>query len=243
MAAGLAVDDWRHWFEVNPAVCISQWRFGADAVYTRPYGLTGLNCGKLGVNLRQRNVALGVGIHIVGIEGAEELKTKIGLGLEPVSSVKVGIGIGALIQDMRYYGVDWAPVFDIGVLYQKDKLSFGLSGKQLNSPRLKNGDEVPYHLGVGVAWEPISSLLLTLDLYREGRDEGGAAGVEIRFFPELAIRAGVGTMPFHWCAGVGIRLGCFHLDNHQAQFGLDYSYQLHPELGDTHIFSINWGWN
>lgn len=244
MAAGVAVDDWRHGLEINPALNVSRWRFAADAAYSRPFGLTGLHCGKLAVNFRHNNFALGMAFHILRTEGARELNTRINLGLEPLSRVKAGIGIGVLIQDMSHYGIDWAPVFDIGALYRADKLIFGVSGRQLNSPRFKNGDEVPHRWSVGVAWKPISALLFALDLYREGNDEGGAAGVEFRFFPELAIRAGVKTIPFQWCAGVGVELNCFHfLSSRQGQVGVDYSYQLHPELGDTHIYSINFGWN
>ncbi len=234
MATGLAIEDWHNGFEINPALALSHRRFAFGIGYSQPYGISGLNSGLTILNLRLGKLGFVGGGHFLGFEGGKEVIAKINIGVEPLPALKTGLGIGGLIQDMGIYGSDAVLAFDFGLCYQLNKIRFGIAGRRLNSPRLDNGEELLPWLGLGLSWEPVSALLLALDLYREGKDEGGAIGVEFRFLREIAVRAGVATFPFQLTTGLGVRLGWF---------GLDYGYKLHPELGDTHILSLNFGWD
>ncbi len=234
IGAGVAVEDWQHGFGVNPAMAVSGVRFGAGVTYARPYGLSGLNCIRSVVNFSWGKIATVAGGQLLGLGTYKEWDCGLALGTEPIKGLKVGLGVHGFVQELGDYEVRGVPVFDLGGVWRNGRFAFGFSGQRLNSPQLSGGDKILPRFILGGSWEPVQGLVIAIEGRKQGNVDGGAAGVGFQFFPELILRAGVETAPLLWRGGLRIQLGCC---------GIDYSYQLHPELGDTHILGISGQWH
>jgi len=76
-------------------------------------------------------------------------------------------------------------------------------------------------------------VLMALDVGREGSDEDAAFGVEFRLVPQLGVRMGVGVAPLRLSGGVGATAG---------PVGVEYAYQFHPMLKETHVLGLRAAW-
>lgn len=131
---------------------------------------------------------------------------------------------------------------DIGGLYLLDKLSFGLSFRNLGI-KMKFVDEEfspPIVAQAGASYRPLGSqLIVGLDGAYQIYDERGSVrfGAEYWIQEILAIRAGyqykTKDNELGAINGLGAGLGIRHM-----QFGIDYGYEPSAELGDIHRISL-----
>ena len=108
-----------------------------------------------------------------------------------------------------------------------------MAGCCLNSPRWREGTELPSRVVLAGSWRPVDDLLLALDLSRQSSDEDAAFGAEFRLVPQLGLRFGVGVNPLRYAAGLGATVG---------PLGLEYAYEFHPQLKETHVLGLRAAW-
>ena len=102
----------------------------------------------------------------------------------------------------------------------------------MNAPTL--GERVKYDLPqrivVGAGYRPISEVITTISIDKTlGFDARAAMGIEYWPTRWLALRAGASTAPNRVSAGLGLKF---------RGFMLDYSFQNHPVLPETHKIGI-----
>ena len=233
MFAGAAVPDAMHSFFLNPALAVHDGRLQAGASYSRPYGLPGLDWGRAGGVWSSARFAAGVGLSILGLDHYSEQDVQVVVGATPMPGVAVGLGIHALvITAVQDYG-DLAPAFDAGVCWRSSRVRVGAAGLRLNAPRLADGVDLPTRVILAGSWQPVDEVLLALDLGREGSDEDAAFGAEFRLAPQLGVRMGVGVVPLRLAGGIGATVG---------PVGVEYAYQFHPTLKETHVLGLRAAW-
>jgi hypothetical protein len=233
MLAGAAVADGQHSFFLNPALSVDDGRFHAGICYSRPYGLPGLAWGRACGGWSSARLAAGLGFSTLSLDRYAEQDAEIVVGGRPIPSVAVGLGIHALVLRAGPEYDDFAPSFDAGVCWRSGRVRIGAVGLRLNSPRWREGTELPPRVLLAGSWRPVDDLLLALDLSRERSDEDAAFGAEFRLVPQLGLRIGVGVAPFRYAAGLGATVG---------PLGLEYAYQFHPTLKESHVLGLRMAW-
>ena len=234
MIAGAAVPDGQHAFFLNPALAVGGARFQSGACYCRPYGLSGLTWGRVGGGWSSGRLAAGVAFSALGLGRYGEHDAQAVVAGMPVSGVAVGLGMHALlVRNGQDYG-DFAPALDAGVCWETGRFRVGAAGLRVNSPRWHDGTELPTRFVLAGSWQPVDEVLLAADVGREQNDEDAAFGVEFRPIPQLGLRTGVGVAPLRMAAGLGAAVG---------PVGVEYAYQFHPVLKETHVLGLRAAWH
>jgi hypothetical protein len=234
MLAGAAVPDRLHSFLLNPALSVDDGRFQAGICYSRPYGLAGLTWGRACGGWSSGRLAAGLGFSNLGVDHYHEQDAEVVVGGTPIPNVAVGLGIHALVLAAGLEYEDFVPSFDAGVCWRSGRVRIGAAGLRLNSPRWREGTELPPRVVLAGSWLPVDELLLALDVDREGSDEDATFGAEFRLVPQLGLRLGVGVAPLRYAAGLGAAVG---------PLAFEYAYQFHPRLKDTHVLGLRAAWH
>ena len=233
MIAGAAVADGHHSFFLNPALVVSESRLQAGVSYSRPYGLQGLAWGRACAGWSSQTVAAGAGFSSLQLGRYGEHDAQVVVGGTPARSIAVGLGIHALIVSDSPNTGDMVPAFDVGVCWQSDRVRVGGAGLRLNSPRWREGTEVPVRMVLAGSWYPVDEVLLAMDVSRERGEEDATFGAEFRPIRQLGLRLGVGVVPLRYAAGLAATVGPVQLE---------YSYQFHPTLKESHLLGLRAAW-
>ncbi|HTW91048.1 MAG TPA: hypothetical protein VMH22_05005 [bacterium] len=233
MLAGAAVADGQHAFFLNPALIAADSRYQAGACCSRPYDLPGLSWGRVSGNWSSELVAAGVGFSALRLGQYGEQDAQVVVGGAPMRSLSVGLGIHALIvSDAPDYS-DIVPAFDAGVCWRSGRVRVGAAGLRLNSPRWRDGTELPSRIVLAGSWHPVDEVLLATDLSRQQGEDDVTFGAEFRPVPQFGLRMGIGVAPLRYAAGLGATVG---------PVGFEYAYQFHPQLKETHILGLRAAW-
>ncbi len=117
-----------------------------------------------------------------------------------------------------------------GTLYHR--IYGGVYAYNINAPTMGKytKHDLPQRVVVGAGYRPISSVMTSVSLDKTiGFDTQVLGGFEFRPVPWLALRLGAGTQPNRVSAGFGIQF---------KGFVLDYSFQNHPVLPETHKIGL-----
>ena len=234
MLAGAAVSDWQHSFFLNPALSMDADRVHAGVVYSRPYGLPGLEWGRACAGWSSARLGAGAGLSMLSLDRYHEYDAQTIIGGMPARNVAVGLGVHALVIEAGQDQDDFVPALDAGICWHSGRLRVGAAGLRLNAPRWRDGTELPLRVVLGGSWQPVDEVLLALDLSREQSDEDAAFGAEFRLIPQLGLRFGVGTAPLRFAAGLAAAAG---------PVGFEYAYQFHPVLKESHVFGLRAAWH
>jgi hypothetical protein len=233
MLAGAAVADGQHSFFLNPALVVADCRFQTGVCYSRPYGLPGLTWGRVCGGWSSENVAAGASLSALGLDRYGEQDAQVVVGGTPIRSMAVALGIHALIVSNSPYCSDIVPAFDAGFCWRSGRVRVGAAGLRLNSPRWQDGTDLPTRMVLAGSWCPVDDVLLAVDISRERGEEDAAFGAEFRPVPQLAFRLGVGVAPIRYAAGLEATVG---------PLGLEYAYQFHPTLKESHVLGLRAAW-
>jgi hypothetical protein len=234
MLAGAAVPDGQHSFFLNPALIVGERRLQGAACYSSPYRLSGLSWGRLSGGWSSERVAAGVGLAALQLGRYGEEDAQFVVGGTPARSLAVGLGVHALIvSDVPNYQ-DIVPAFDAGVCWRSGRVRIGAAGLCLNFPQWHDGSEAPVRMVLGGSWFPVDEVLLAMDVSRERGEEAAAFGVEFRPIPEVGLRLGAGIVPLRYAVGFDAMVG---------PVGLEYAYQFHPTLKESHVLGLRAAWH
>lgn len=228
MVAGGAIADWRGASVANPALAAASGRFNAAMSYEQPYALAGLKYVGAQAGASFGRVALVAVGSDLGLESYHEYDLGLALATGVLHSGTFGVGVHALVV-RRTGDVEFAPALDAGGCWDFGRVRVAVSGTRLNGPRLGGAGDLASIIMLSAAWRPVDELLLAGDLVREGSDEELRLGGEFRIIPALGLRAGIGTAPLRYAAGVAATAG---------PLTLDYAFHLHPALGSSHQFGL-----
>ncbi len=117
-----------------------------------------------------------------------------------------------------------------GTLYHR--IYGGVFAYNINAPSLGKytKHDLPQRIVAGVAYRPITEIITSINLDKTvGYDTQVLGGIEFRPAPWLALRLGAGTTPNRISAGLGLTY---------KGFTLDYSFQNHPVLPETHKIGL-----
>ncbi|MEO0080260.1 MAG: hypothetical protein ABIK44_06260 [candidate division WOR-3 bacterium] len=138
-----------------------------------------------------------------------------------------------LIQITGMGEADVAPVFDAGVCGKYNRFRIGAALMRINEPELNNGDIVPLRFTAGVACRPAETFVLAADVIRESAIESFGLGIEFKLIPQLTLRSGLGTNPLRYAGGLDATIG---------PLALNYAYQFHPQLKESHLLELRLAW-
>ncbi|OZC02273.1 hypothetical protein [Rubricoccus marinus] len=231
------------WGQANPATWATAAR-GLGVEASQAYGLEGLRIAGASASVPLALGTLAASGRTYGADGYAETRILAGFAREvPLSSARtlaLGLAVG-------YDGVSIDDFGSKGSLH----LSVGVQGDVVPTVRagfaLRNAlgffDDTEADLtrplgsvpsvAAGLAFRPSDRALLALDLDQNlDGDLSVRAGLEARVVQPLAVRAGVGTGPTTFSAGVGIYAG---------PLAADLAVEHHEDLGLTPAVSLQIG--
>lgn len=236
MAATAASGGWRSGFGNNPALLSYGLGPAVAAAFTKPFCLENLYSGRIEAMARSKKTSMAVGCCIVSncLPGYQEHDLALAMAFYASPIVSIGASVHGMCQVSQWQLFDLLAAVDVGVALRLGAVRLGFAGRRLNSPRLHDESELPVLLKIGWAWQPVSELLLGLDICREGVQESAALGAELRLVQQVRLRAGFVTSPLRYSGGIDIDIG---------SFGTGYAWQFHPQLKDTHVVGVETRWH
>jgi hypothetical protein len=233
MLAGCAVPCVQNGLATNPALLAGPGAGELRVGYSRPYGIDGLNHGCLGGVWRRGTLALAGGWSSLSYAAYAESDVQVSVGYRPSPVISTGVSVHALVLTPGSSHADAVPALDAGVRVDLGAVTVGLAAQRVNSPCWHDETELPARAVLGFSWRPVDALLLALDLSKEPDMEAAAVGAELRMARQLVLRLGVGTAPLRLTGGPTFQLG---------PLGVEYAYQFHQSLGDTHTLGLSLLW-
>jgi hypothetical protein len=228
MVAGGALFDWRGATTANPALASTTGRLDAAVSYERPYALAGLAHVGAQAGVSVGRVAIVAVASDLGL--ADYHETDLGIAVATGVLQNGTFGIGAHALTVRSGGdVEFAPVLDAGGCWDFGRVRIAASCMRLNGPRIGGAGDLASTVMLSASWQPVDDLTLAADLVRDGSDEELRLGGEFRIIPALGLRAGIGTAPLRYAAGVAADAG---------PLTFDYAFHLHPVLGGSHRLGL-----
>lgn len=155
--------------------------------------------------------------------------------LSPLRYTSVGINLKYYLADFETSGTGAG--MDAGILFNYNNIiSVGVTAQDLNEPKVQfqsgSSDKLPMNLKAGLAVAPIQDLVFALDLDNINEDSKLHLGAEYWLGQYFALRiGGINQYESNWTYSGG--LGIVY-----KAIKLDYAYQRHFDLEDTHFVSL-----
>jgi hypothetical protein len=225
-------------FLLNPGALGFHSSEGFQASISRLFELEELSERELYLAFPFSRFALGAGLYLFG---KRDYYQESVLSLAFAYRVRERFSLGGSFKYVRVgfsdeYDVLSAFSVDLGSTFKVNpKIQLGLGARNVNQPELvKNSDDIPTNVSVGLAVFPFEEVTLLLDVsYEERYREQLHFGQEIKLLKNLPLRFGIQTSPACYAFGAG-----FNFD----ELLFDYAYSNHSILGDTHKISFSYLW-
>ncbi|MCX8014415.1 MAG: hypothetical protein N2748_00200 [candidate division WOR-3 bacterium] len=213
----------------NPALLTLLDKNGLGVVYCQPYEISQIQYHRLSVNYKH----FGLSFARFGQTNYQEFNFALSTGLNFNANLCYGLMVKGFYLDLGDYVQSFMPAVNVGLVYQLDKIKIGSVLANLNNPHNKVGDEVAWQISAGATYEPVSDLLLGIDIQKNYQYENFAFGIELKPLAMFVIRFGTQTNPLLISGGIGILY---------KNIFLDYALKFHPQLQQTSIFSLGYFW-
>lgn len=241
--AHIAVADDASVIYYNPAGLALVDGINVTSLYTSQYGAAGY----LALGIAGRNIGGAIlRLDASGIEETDEFGNTIGTFGVVETTAMAGYG-RTVIPDLsiggaiKYYqqtlpkNSGQGLTADIGLLYEltESKVMIGAVGRNLLGTVTYSGgskDAFDRAFGFGVSFEPMDNLLIAGDAVLENGFTG-KVGAEYRF-RQMAVRAGGSFGEGQTCLTIGAGFAV-------TNFNIDYAYQHHSTLPDSHRLSLS----
>jgi hypothetical protein len=166
-----------------------------------------------------------------GLTLMEDIHSSLALGYTlNLYSLELGESVsGRALGSAQTLGVDFGI---LAVLRGRTRMAAVM--RNLNRPRVGEGyrEDLPRHLGLGIAYQPYPGVVTVLDLDKKfGQETRMNGGIEAAIVSFMALRFGVQTKPDRLMGGVGFNYQGVHLD---------YALINHSVLPLTHQLSVSY---
>lgn len=168
-----------------------------------------------------------------GFELYREVSFGFSAALHLVRGWDGGLTIRSHHLSIAGYGTATALGIDAGLLVElTDDACAGFSARNINAPAIGAARErLPQVLSLGASYSPFAAVRMTVDVVKDVRYPLELhAGFEYAPADPLLLRAGSGTEPSSFHAGVALRV---------SPVEALYGYSSHAELGGTHHFALH----
>jgi len=217
---------------INPAGVSGTNGFAANLSYARLFGLADLGYGSAAAIIPLGSFGVAAAVYSFGNEKYRENIFYLCGSAALFKNVSLGVNCRYGSVNITGYGQAGTFILDAGVLTAlSESVSWGFVAKNVDYAKIgQAGEELPQILQTGLSANPVSSVTLLMDLYKDARFPlEFRSGIDYRLFPQFNLRVGFSSQPSHIGAGFGINL---------PVFCLDYAFNTHSELGASHQFSI-----
>ena len=222
----------------NPAG-LSQMPFREVSIFysPAPFGLKELANGSVNFVEPTKFGAFGLSAKTYGFELYKEITVTASYSNNYKKKIYYGANINYYNLKIQNYGSASTFGVDIGGLaYLTDFLRWGFAAFNLNRPKIgTQDDKLPQVYRTGISVQPRNELNFMLDVEKDTRYTTSVkAGIEYSLYDMIDLRAGIGTEPTKFSAGVGL---------YYSIFEIDYGFYNHQDLGLTHqgTITINFG--
>jgi len=237
----------------NPAALSQLSNIQIGSAYVRPFNLTFFNnfFGAGAYPLPKKYGTLSVSFQYFGVdyEGENlsgEYTFALSHGFYLLNDINSSLAFGYSLKGYSWTlgtsveGVDLGSSTTIGIdvgfqaaVYSRTFV--GVYFLNINAPQV--GDitkhDLPQRIVAGLAYQPYSGVTTTLDFNRSlDADETEVwGGAEFQVFDMLMLRFGGTTNPNRFTAGLGLNIN---------KIRIDYALRTHSELGETHVFGVEY---
>ncbi|MBN8586138.1 MAG: hypothetical protein J0M37_13690 [Ignavibacteria bacterium] len=222
----------------NPAG-LSQMPFREVSIFysPAPFGLKELANGSVNFVEPTKFGAFGLSAKTYGFELYKEITVTASYSNNYKKKIYYGANVNFYNLKIQNYGSASTFGVDIGGLaYLTDFLRWGFAAFNLNRPKIgTQDDKLPQVYRTGISVQPRNELNFMLDVEKDTRYTTSVkAGIEYSLYDMIDLRAGIGTEPTKFSAGVGL---------YYSIFEIDYGFYNHQDLGLTHqgTITVNFG--
>ncbi|WP_119844594.1 hypothetical protein [Reichenbachiella sp. MSK19-1] len=202
--------------------------------YRNQYGLSELSTIAIGATVPLWNGTLGLGIYRYGGDLLNEQRINLGYSYQ-LGLVSLGLNMSYFQYYVEDGGTSSQMMIDFGGKAKiSEQLYFGAHISNINQAELSTATEelVPTYLKTGLSYRPNESIMLNAEVEKNLDDPVTLrTGLEYQIIKVLALRMGFRTEPFISNFGLG-----FHIKHLKA----DYSFGIHPDLGNIHQVSFTY---
>jgi hypothetical protein len=206
-------------------------------IIPQQFDMPELRTTALAMALPLKEASLGAAIDRFGFDLYNETTVSIGTGTALSKNIFCGVALNYHRLAIAGYGSTGTYSADAGVLAEiiPSVMLGGCFKNITNASVVKGEDDLPQIFSVGVAWKPMSDLLLTSEIEKDIRYAASIkAGIEKTFFNLLALRFGIANNPDKYSAGFAVTYA-------GMEFG--YAGYSHTELGWTHQIELSFQFN
>jgi hypothetical protein len=202
-----------------------------------PYGITELATASFSYAEPTKLGTFGAGVKTYGFDLYREITALVSYGNSFRSKIYYGINLNFYNLNIKNYNSASSFGVDIGALaYLTSFLKWGFFGKNLTGSKIGQSKErIAQVFRTGFMLQPRTDLKFALETEKDVKYPFSfKAGFEYTIIEYIDIRAGIGSEPTNFSAGVGFSYSLFQFD---------YAMQNHPDLGFTHqgALTINFG--
>jgi hypothetical protein len=155
--------------------------------------------------------------------------------ISPLRYTSIGVNLKYFLADFETSGTGAG--IDAGALFNYNNIiAVGVTAQDINEPKVQfqsgSSDKLPMNLKAGLAVFPIQDLVLAVDMDNINEDPKLHVGAEYWLGDHFAVRAGgINQYQSNWTYSGGLGIA-------YKAIKLDYAYQRHFDLEDTHFVSL-----
>lgn len=197
-----------------------------------PYGLTDLSTAAITFAEPTKYGTVGAAFKTYGFDLYRENNFIVSYGNNYKNRIFYGLNLNLYNLSIQNYGSATSFGVDIGAMaYLAKFLQWGFFGKNITGSKIgASKEEIAQVYRTGFTYQPLDYFRFVAEIEKDIKYPVSViGGIEYNIIDFLDLRAGVGSQPTTFSAGIGVNY---------SLFSFDYSMRKTEDLGFTHLGSI-----
>lgn len=197
-----------------------------------PYGLTDLSTAAITFAEPTKYGTVGAAFKTYGFDLYRENNFIVSYGNNYKNRIFYGLNLNLYNLSIQNYGSATSFGVDIGAIaYLAKFLQWGFFGKNITGSKIgASKEEIAQVYRTGFTYQPLDYFRFVAEIEKDIKYPVSViGGIEYNIIDFLDLRAGVGSQPTTFSAGIGVNY---------SLFSFDYSMRKTEDLGFTHLGSI-----